>query len=111
MSPGPSKPTNPNLAGRRTRACHNAPDGNLGVWRKAIEMNPPTTIPTLPAEPSFETCELIGGPHDGQTVKIPDSQNQIQLYSDDRPHRYHRLNRSARLHHETRIGLPLGGGR
>ena len=60
----------------------------------------------------FIDATLIGGPHDGQHVRVPSDEDHL-VYHDDAgtPHRYHRLGPAAVFHYETKMSEMFGGGR
>jgi len=68
-------------------------------------------IPPPRLESRFESCELCGGPHPGQSVHLPTDQDEVVFYDEGHPHRYHRLSPGLILHHEAKIEAVFGGKR
>lgn len=70
-------------------------------------------LPNESTNPSikFELCELRGGPHDGQTFRVPVDQGSVQFFDDAEPHQYLRLSHKPVFHHQGRIDALLGGRR
>lgn len=52
---------------------------------------------------------LIGGPHDGQTLHVPANQADLTLFEGLRPYPYHRVNDRPEFHHSDRLARLFGG--
>lgn len=72
--------------------------------------SPATSYPPDPAD-QFETATLRGGPHDGQSCRLPKSQDEVTFFDDAEPHQYVRLGVKPEFHHQGRIDALLGGRR
>lgn len=71
----------------------------------------PTPENNAPPSPTFESVELVGGPHDGQHMRVPVDEDKITLRSGEVEHVYLRLNRRPVLRHQGGLAKVLGGGR
>ena len=59
---------------------------------------------------SFITVELRGGPHHGQTMRVPSDEFFLQLSDRGKPVTYWRFNDSKIFRAEDKIVAVLGGG-
>ncbi len=71
------------------------------------------THSTGPAAPPlrdrWQVIALRGGPHDGQTMRLPVDQTEVVLHDGPEPHRYCRVGIKPELHAESRLARLLGG--
>ncbi len=68
-------------------------------------------VPSRPFPPSFELCELRGGPWHRQHVYIPAGQDTLRIRQQSTPHVYHRLSLARVLHHEVKVAAMFRGKR
>ena len=61
--------------------------------------------------PKFQLCQLQGGPHDGQTVNVPDDEDTLTFQHAGHPHDYYRLGIKPAFFHESRVSAMFGVGR
>ncbi len=62
----------------------------------------------------FIEAVIRGGPHDGQSIRVPDDQDQVTFYEAGTPHQYYRLGKSATFYHPSHPmirGISTGGRR
>lgn len=69
------------------------------------------SLPDAASSSIFILAELRGGPHDGQTMRIPADQMQVEVNHHGRRLVYQRFNDAPVLRYSRDIEQMLGGGR